>query len=288
MKISRKAVPFIFVLPSLLLLLSFGIYPLIYTITLSFKTWNLYQPHIPPSPAGLKNFLMLLGDAKFLSSIGTTASFAAVTIPVEFICGFAAALLLNRIVFFRKTFRTLLILPMTLASIVVALMWKLLYNPDFGLINYFLGRLGVGVFINWLGDPAYALFAVSLTDIWQWTPFILIIILAGLQSLPEEPFESAVVDGANGFQLFFYLTLPLLKNTLFIAITLRALDVINEFDKIYVMTFGGPGYKTQVLGLYLYRVGFRVYDIGYLAALSLVVLLLVVFLAQVLVKMIRR
>lgn len=289
MNTRTRATPFLFVTPSLLVLLAFGIYPLVYTIRLSFQTWLLFRPNEPPSPAGVANFARLLADSQFGKSLLTTVVFMGITLSAEFILGFAVALLLNVIVKWRKVFRTVAMVPMTLSAIVAAVIWRLLYNPDFGLLNYFFQLLlGKRFFVNWLGDPHVALISICITDIWQWTPFVIVIVLAGLQSLPVEPYESAVVDGASGFQRLVYLTIPMMRTTILITLLLRGMDLINEFDKIFGMTFGGPGYKTQVVGLYLYRVGFRFYDMGYLAALSLMVLIFVMVITQILIRLIRR
>lgn len=289
MNTRTKATPFFFVMPALLVLLAFGIYPLVYTFRLSFQTWLLFRPNESPSAAGVANFTRLFTDSQFGQSILTTLVFMGITLTTEFVLGFAVALLLNVINKWRKLFRTIAMIPMTISAIVAAVIWRLLYNPDFGIINYLFQVLfGSHFFVNWLGDPHVALLSICITDIWQWTPFVIVIVLAGLQSLPVEPYESAVVDGASGFQRLIYLTIPMMRTTILITLLLRGMDLINEFDKIFAMTFGGPGYKTQVVGLYLYRVGFRFYDMGYLAALSLIVLIFVMVISQILIRLIRR
>lgn len=166
---------------------------------------------------------------------------------------------------------------------VVGIMWRLLYNPELGTLNYLLELFGFKP-INWLGEPSLALPSVIMADVWEWTPFMALILLAGLQALPRDPFEAAIVDGASPLQLFKHVTLPLLQPTIMVAVLLRMMDAFKTFDLIFVLTKGGPGMSTEVLSYYTYRYGFKFFHIGQASALSYILLAIIIFITQVLMR----
>jgi len=175
---------------------------------------------------------------------------------------------------------------MMLPPIVVAIIFKIIYIPEFGVINWFLGLFGIRG-ILWEASVHTALPSLILVDIWEWTPFMFLILLAGLQSLPLDPYEAAVVDGASGFQIFRYITFPLLKPIIVIALLLRIMDTLRIFDQIFIMTGGGPANATETLSLYIYRHGFRFYNIGYATAMSFLLLIFTVIISNFFIRFLK-
>jgi multiple sugar transport system permease protein len=253
--------------PTVFVLLALTIYPLVYAVRLSIS-----------SEAGewtLGHFARLLTDQFFWRALGQTFVYAAGSLTVEFLLGLALALLLDRQMRGRHLFRALLLVPMMLPPVVVAVIWRLLYNPNFGAINGTLGEWGVNTAgLTWIADPRWALPSVMLVDVWQWTPFMFLILLAGLQAIPQEPYEAAMIDGSSSWQTFRYVTLPLLRPAMLIALLLRTMDLLRTFDQIFILTQGGPGFATETISLYIYKTAFRFFDFGYAAAMSFVLLLI--------------
>src|SRR5437773_8019231 len=164
---------------------------------------------------------------------------------------------------------------MILPPVVAGVTWRLIYNPNFGVLNGILRLFGLDTRRwTWLADPSLALPAVILVDVWEWTPFVFLILLAGLQAIPQEPYEAARIDGANAWQTFLHITLPLLIPAILVALLLRTMDLLRIFDQIFILTQGGPGFSTETVSLYIYRTAFRFFDFGYAAAMSFVLLLL--------------
>jgi multiple sugar transport system permease protein len=256
--------------PALVVLLSLSIYPLIYSITISLQT---------ETAAGLKwgvsNFTRLISDAFFLTAMAHTFIYAAVALVFEFLIGLSLALLLNSQIRGRTLFRAALLVPMMLPTVVVGVVWRLMLNPNFGAINGTLKEVGVHTeTLTWTASPKLALLSVIAVDVWQWTPFVFLVLLAGLQAIPQEPYEAALIDGSSRWQTFRYVTLPLLKPAILIALLLRTMDLLRVFDQIFILTEGGPGFATETISLYIYRTAFRFFDFGYAAAMSFVLLAL--------------
>ena len=205
--------------------------------------------------------------------------FVVVGIAVEYVLGLAIALLMNRRLRGIGIFRTALLLPMAMTPIVTGMVWLILYNPNYGLINYLLGLVGIQG-PDWISQPNTALLALIIVDIWQWTPFMFLVLSAGLAGLPIEVSEAAKVDGANRWQEFWSVTLPLLKRTSLLAILLRVIDLWKVFDTIFALTKGGPGTATQTLNFYGYLQGFRWFNLGYAAAIMVVAMFVIMFFAN--------
>jgi multiple sugar transport system permease protein len=175
----------------------------------------------------------------------------------------------------RIFFRAALLVPMMLPPVVVGVVWRLMLNPNFGAINGTLKGAGLdSLALAWTASPKLALFSVIMVDVWQWTPFMFLVLLAGLQATPQEPYEAALVDGSSAWQTFQFVTLPLLKPAILIALLLRTMDLLRVFDQIFILTEGGPGFATETISLYIYRAAFRFSDFGYAAAMSFVLLIL--------------
>jgi multiple sugar transport system permease protein len=289
MRIHRKKLSiYLFVLPTVALLLGIAIFPLGYSLSLSFFHWDL-RLGTGWIFAGLKNYgEAILRDERFHRSLMNTFKIGALAISVEFCLGMFLALLLNRILRARRIITTLLVIPVMRPPIVAGLIWRMLYHPKYGAINAILHSLGVKSTLTWLSNPKLAILAIVITDAWQWVPFVMMILLAGLQSIPVEPFESARVDGASRLQLFRYITLPLLRFPIIVALLIRSVDTIKLYDIIYVLTLGGPGGTTETVSLYVYLVGFRYFRMGYAASLSYLVLAIMVIISTFLLRTMRR
>ena len=270
-----------FLLPALLVIAAVTIFPFLVSIYLSFQRYNPLRT-TQFKFVGLDNFITILKDPIVWNSLRTTLSFVVFAVSIEFIFGFAIALLFNKEIPGRNIIRGILLVPMVLTPVVVGLIWKYLLSDTFGVINILFKRLGMN--IAWHNYPETALITMVLIDVWQWTPFIFLILLSGLVSLPMDIYESAKIDGASSWGLFYYLTLPLMKRVILIAIILRSVDAIRIFDKIWVLTRGGPSRATEVLSILIFKEGFLYFNLGYAAALSLFFLAIVVVLSFLFIR----
>ena len=265
----------IFLGPAVIVLFLTTIYPLIYSLILSFKQYNLAKPFIPRTFVGLSNYVSLLTSSRFFGSLLTTFKLMAIVISMEFVLGFAMALLLTQKLRGMRVLRTFFMIPMMISPVVVGLIWLFFYYPGLGYLNYFLSFLGVSA-LQWLGDPKVALYSIAIADIWEWTPFMMLGIAAGLHGLPIEPYEAARIDGCSKTQTLFYVTIPMLKPVLISLLLLRSIDCFKLYDIIFVLTKGGPGTTTEVASFYIYREGFTLWRMGYGAAASFIVLAIIV------------
>jgi multiple sugar transport system permease protein len=271
------------VLPTALTMLAiFGI-PLAFSLYLSTEGWSADETLFGGRFAGLANYSILLTDPDFLSSMLLTLGYTAATVAAELALGLGVALLLDLDLPLIGFFRTMLIVPMMMTPIVAALCWKLLLDPDHGIIDYFLGTS-----IIWLGQPWPALISVSIASVWQNAPFVTILSLAGLRSLPHEPLEAASIDGASWLQSFWHVTLPLLRPYLLVALLLRTIFEFRAFDNVYVMTGGGPANATLLLSVYTYQASFVQFNLSLGAAASWMMLLIALVVCLTFVAVIRR
>jgi len=243
--------------------------PLGLSLYLSTQAWSADETLFGGHFAGMTNYLSLWEDPVFINSLTLTLGYTAVTVLAELALGLGVALLLDLDLPLIAFFRTALIVPMMMTPIVAALCWKLLLDPDHGIIDYILGHS-----IIWLGEPWLALVSVAFTSVWQNAPFVSILALAGLRSLPHEPLEAASIDGANGWQRFWHVKLPLLRPYLMVALLLRAIFEFRAFDNVYVMTGGGPANATLLLSVYTYQASFVQFDLSLGAAASWIMLVI--------------
>jgi multiple sugar transport system permease protein len=271
------------VLPTVLIMvLIFGA-PLLFSFFLSFRGWSATKSVIGGDFVGLENYELLFTDPAFINSIVLTIAYTTITVSFELVLGLGVALLLNREVRFIGIARTILIMPMMMTPIVAALCWKLLLDPEYGFINYLIGSK-----IVWVGDPALAPIAVMLVNVWQNVPYVAILLLAGLRSLPTDPREAAVIDGANAWQIFWHITLPALRPAIMVALLLRVIFEFRAFDNVYVMTGGGPGGATTLLSIFTYALTFAQFDFPMGAAASWVMLVLCFLLCTLPILVFRR
>ena len=262
-----RRLKFLFLLPAMAALIALTAFPTVYMFAAAFVK---FDPSAPLSSkfVGLDNFLRLFSDDKFHNALINTAVFSTIAVTLEFVLGLGFALLVDTYIRRATFIKTLLILPMMMPTIVVAIVWKLMYQPQFGVINDILTSFGLPPLL-WAASVNTAMLSIIIVDIWEWTPFIFLMCLAGLASLPQEPFEAAELDGASAFQKFRDLTLPFLKPVIVVTMLLRIMDAFRLFDQVFILTVGGPAGATETLRFYLYKVTFRLFDIGYAAAISL-------------------
>lgn len=262
--------------PALLLLALVYLYPILRAFWLSLFTRNL-GTQLKPEFSGLFNYGRMMGDGRFWQTFGTTAIFTTASVLTELVIGMGIALILNHAFRGRSIVRTSAILPWALPTALIGLAWAWIFNDQFGVVNDILMRLGlIKTGINWLGEPTLALLAVIFADVWKTTPFISILLLAGLQSISPDLYEAHALDGASAWQSFRQITVPLLMPQIVISMLFRFAQAFGIFDLIQVMTGGGPGGATEVVSLYIYATIMRYLDFGYGAALVVVTFLLLV------------
>lgn len=269
-----KRLRWILLAPTVVVLLALTVFPTIYMFTVSFQKFNPADPSANEF-IGFANFIRLAEDDKFQNAVFNTLLFTSVAVTLEFCLGLAFALLVDNYVRQLRFIRTILLIPMMLPPIAVAITWKILYQPTFGVLNDLLVRLGLDP-VLWTASVNTAMMAIIIVDVWEWTPFVFLMCLAGLAGLPKEPYEAAEIDGAGTWRVFWDFTWPFLRPVITITILLRVMDAFRLFDQVWIMTRGGPASVTETLSLYIYRVAFRFFDMGYAAAISLFMLLLTI------------
>ena len=257
--------------PALLLLLALSMLPLLNLFATSFFTVSWSGGQSSYTAAGLNNYRTLAGDTLFRAGILNTILFALFAVGGQMLCGFALALLCTAVTRGRLVYRTVFILPILIPGIVVGAIWKLLLNFDFGLVNQVMDLGGLDP-VNWLGSTSTALASVIFVDIWHWTPFCFLLFLAGLQSLPQDVYEAARIDGASRWQELTYVTLPMMLPTIMVTFAFRLVLAFKVFDEVYLLTGGGPGTATQVMSFTLYQRFFREDQTGYGSAMSVAII----------------
>ena len=265
----RKAekLTYLFVLPAVVVFLLLTVYPSVYAIVTGFYKIDFIRAKTTFN--GLQNYAEILTDDTFWVAVKNTLLFVLLAVVLETLLGTIFALFFNSGFRFMKLYRTIVLMPMLLPPITVALTWKMMYDYNFGIFNFLLKTIGLSP-VEWLSSTKWALFSIILTDIWQWTPFVFLVMLASLQSIPLEIYESTQVEGANYLQSLRYITLPLLRPAFALVLLLRTIDTFRVFDKMYVLTGGGPGNATETITFYVYRYGFRYFHTGYAAAASII------------------
>jgi multiple sugar transport system permease protein len=258
--------------PAVVTLFLIVIIPIVFNLYLAFNKWTigLGQPRF----IGLGNFIELLSDERVLNGVKVMIYFSGLSLSLEMALGLLIAVYFNRQFKGSEIVQAIYILPFAATPVAVALIWRIMLNPEIGVMNYLLRSVGLPGSL-WVSSPLTVIPALVMVDVWKWTPMITLIVLAGLKSLPHEPYEAARVDGASALQIFWYITLPLIRPVLIAALMLRSLDNLKEFDMLYTITQGGPGIASETLYLYSYNVGFSFFKAGYGSALMVVVFLIV-------------
>ncbi len=270
----RLSTPVVMMGPAVLFTVLLVGFPFVYTIWLSFHNWFMGS-RTPSRFIGFSNYVTMVHDPLFWQSLAITLEISIAALIIELVLGTYIALLINRSGRIVKVVRAVLLFPSVIPSVAAGMVWLVLFNPSLGFVNYVLHLVGLPSGL-WLDSPHTVVGTLVFIDVWQWTPFITLIILGGLQALPMEPFEAAMIDGASPWQQLIHLTLPLLRPVIWVALMLRSVDVIRIFDTIYVMTQGGPGTSSTSLNIYAYQQSFQYFHMGYASTLMLMLLIVVV------------
>jgi len=270
-------------LPAVMAVLGMLAFPLIYTLYMSFQDWTISSAS-PPVFAGIDNYVRLFtADPRFLNSIWVTFYYTVFGVTVQTFLGVSMALLFNRQFWGRGILRALAILPMVATPVAISLIFVMMYHPQLGILNYILKQIGLAPW-TWTYASATAIPALVLVDTWQWTPLIMLICLAGLAALPHDPYESAMIDGANRGQLLWYITLPLLRPVIVTAVLFRLIDSLKSFDVIFVMTQGGPGTSSETINLYLFNTAFSYFKMGQASAMVVVFFAIILGLSMIVAR----
>lgn len=275
-----------FLMPTVFLILALSIFPLLFSLVLAFMSWDLSRLEGGVRFIGLKNFATLINDTRFWNTARVTVFFVVGSVGFQYILGMGLAMLLNQEIYFRRFFRVAFLVPMMLTPAAVGYVGRMLFNESQGPINDIIQRLG-GPMVPWLSNPRLALPSLILLDTWEWVPFMTIVLLAGLQSLSPELFECARVDGANEWQIFRQITLPMMAPVSITVILIRALEAFKLFDIVMVMTGGGPGTATETVTMYAYIVGMNNGNLGYASAIAYSLLVMVIIFSTIFLNSLR-
>jgi len=286
MSAERRWFPILTVVPALVLLLATSIAPLLYTVRDSFENYNMLSI-VPQRFVGLSNYGQALHDNLFWQSLQTTVIFVLLVVTVQFAVGLGLALLLNRLPRFQQLCMTLLLIPTIISPAVASFQWIQLFNYQYGPLNFILSTLHLPV-QAWTASPSTALASLLIVDFWQWTPFMTLLLFAGLKSLPPHVYEASRVDGGTAWHTFRYIVLPLLRPVIIIAIVLRVIATFKLFDIVYILTNGGPGISTENLPFYIYIQGFRYFNIGFASTMAIIQLIIVTLLTRFILHYMQR
>ena len=274
---------YLMIWPAVLLLLLIGLFPIIYTLMVSFQNINMLEEDT--SFSGFIHYAQLFQDTRLWLAIGHTVLFTVIALPVELILGMAMALLFLDRMPGRQIFVALLVLPTVISPIVAGAAWRLLFDNRFGPINQIIGWIaGEPQTILWLVNPDFVYPAILIAEIWQWTPFMFLLLLAGLSNVDQSQLEAAEIDGAGWWRIFFRIVLPAIRPVLAIALLIRALDLIRLFDVVWALTKGGPGTMTETISIYAYVQGFKQFETSYTAAIAIMVIVLLSVLVIIALK----
>jgi multiple sugar transport system permease protein len=268
----------LFSLPAVLVILGVIVFPWLFTLYMSAHDWKIGGG---PEFVGAQNFAELFRDARFIESMGHTAYFTILAVVLPIVFGTAAALVFHREFPFRGLLRTIFVMPMMATPVAVALVWTMMFHPQLGVLNYLLSLVGIGP-QAWVYDPNTVIPTLILVEVWHWTPLVMLIVLGGLAGLPREPYESALIDGANAWHMFRHITLPLVWPFIMVAIVIRTIDALKAFDTIFVITQGGPGTASETLNIFLYLQAFQFYKIGYASAVVVIFFVIIIMLSLLL------
>ena len=275
---TSRWIALLYVGPALAVMAAACLYPVLSAFQLAGYDWSMGTPWSSARWVGWSNFVSAFGNPRVWSSLWTTLLFAGVCVSIEMVLGIALALALEHPVRGMSFFRTLFILPMMIAPIAVGLAWRYMFDAQFGLINAVLGLAGIQPQI-WLADPSLAFIAIVIADVWQWTPFVFIMMIAALANVDGSVIEASRIDGANWWQMTFRVKLPMIMHVIAITLMMRLVDAFRVLEVIYVLTFGGPGDSTEILALHIYKTAFVGQQLGVAAAISVLLLVVVALLS---------
>jgi multiple sugar transport system permease protein len=283
-QLSDRAIQWLFISPTLILLLLFNIFPLFYSLYLSFTRYSAIDNRVAPAWVGFANYSKLLNDPDMWHYFATTGRFTFLSVTLQTLIGFALAMLLREKFKASGFITTLILIPMMLSPVVVGFFWKLIFNPSSGIFNYLLGYTNPATSPDWLSSPTLALWAVVIVDVWMWSPFVMLLCLSGLNAVPDYLYEAAAIDRASSWFQFWRITLPQVTPLLLIAVLFRTIEAFKAFDLVMGMTGGGPGDATELISVNLYRKAQVQWQTGYASALAYIVLVIIMAVSNVYVR----
>lgn len=288
---SNKAIfPWVLMAPTLIILFAIGIFPFLYSLWIAGHNVILSKPYIPRFFVGLYQYQVVVQDPEFWQALGKTLFFTVEAVLIEFWLGLGLALLFQRQLRGMSIMRVFILIPMILPPLVAALIWRYMFYPGAGLVTYYVGgitrALGFGE-IPFLSDPSVAFQTLVFVDVWEWTPFMFLMLSAGLASIPRQPYEAAEIDGANAWRVFWTITMPLLRPAILIAVIIRTMDAFRTYELIVIMTRGGPGNATTTLNVFLTKTGLEFFDASKAAALSLIMMMIIIVMSFVFIRVFR-
>lgn len=282
--------PWVLMAPTLIILFAIGVYPFLYALYMAAQNVVLSKPYIPRFFVGLYQYQVVIQDPEFWHALGNTALFTAEAVFIEFWLGLGLALLFRRHIVGKGVLRIFILIPMILPPLVAALIWRYMFYPGVGLATHYVSgisrALGFGD-IPFLSDPTIAFQTLVFVDVWEWTPFMFLMMTAGLAQIPRQPYEAAEIDGASAWRVFWTITMPLLRPAILIAVVIRTMDAFRTYELIVVMTRGGPGNATTTLNLYLTKTGLEFFDASKAAAISLIMMLIIIVMSFIFIRVFR-
>jgi multiple sugar transport system permease protein len=273
-----------FAVPALVLMACVIVFPWLFTLVMSVMEFKVGGG---VEFVGLNNYIKLFSDERFLQSVGRTFWFTALAVIFPIGLGTAAAVIFHREFPWRGVLRTIFIMPMMATPVAVALVWTMMFHPQLGVLNYLLSLIGIAPFA-WVYDPNTVIFTLILVEVWHWTPLVMLIVLGGMAALPSDPYDSATIDGATNWQMFRFITFPLILPYIMVAVVIRTIDALKVFDTIFVITQGGPGTASETLNIFLYLQAFQFYNLGYASAVVVVFFVIIIALSLLLLYMRQR
>lgn len=286
---TERRAPALFLAPAVVALAAIGLYPTVQALVTSFRQYLVSKPNVPRDFVGFANYITVLNDGTFWEALGRTFTFLAMALPIELAIGLGIALLLHEpgLGLLRSLLRLSLVIPMAMTFAVVGLIGRLLFNGQFGVVNYAFQLVGLER-QDWLAQPATAFAALLVMDVWQWTPFVALVLVAGLTMVPPEVEEAAKLDAGGRWQVLRYIQLPFLLPGVTAVLILRTADILKLFDVIFIMTRGGPGSATELIAVYVQRIGFRVFDQGVASAQAILLLIITIVLSRLYIGLVYR
>jgi multiple sugar transport system permease protein len=276
----------VFLLPGLIVLLGILIFPIVFTVRLSLSSWDIIVPGL--DWIGIDNYIRLFtDDSRYWEALVRLIFFSSVTVFLQYVIGFTLAHLVWKEVILKRFLRVLLLIPMMTTPVIMTVIWRTIFHESLGPVNDILSNFGV-TYIPWLTDESWGKLSVIIVEVWQWTPFMFLLLLAGLLSLPKEPYLAAAIDGAGPVRTFFYVTFPLMAPISIGAIIIRVIEASKILDTVYVLTSGGPGTATETSSFYIYIKGLREFQLGYSAAMSFTYLIIMIISLTIIAKLLHR
>lgn len=287
-QLSDRAVMLLFLLPTMIILIVMNIYPLFYSLYLSFTKYSVISS-TPPQWVGFANYTSILSDARIWHNFAVTGQYTVLSVGLQVIVGFGLALALKDKFRGSGIITTLILVPMMLSPVVVGLFWRLMFNPSYGIVNLLLGFRDASTAPEWLGSSTLAMWSIVIVDVWMWSPFVMLLCLAGLSAIPDYLYEAAAIDRAKPWFIFRRITLPQVMPLLLIAVLFRTIEALKQFDLVMGLTGGGPGNSTETVAVALYRRAFQgQFDTGYSSALAYIVLIVVIAISSLYIRQLNK